>query len=139
MDQNTEKQEIPENLLEMKRHAKAEISEKLGSIALNSGLNQERNVGSNQPQIQNSLNTRNRERTAARKEEEKKNIYYQMPLEVYQDKKEIPRRGMAWKKTHHYPESIEHEDISIALNEVDSWIDMLNPHDLSKTYESPTT
>ena len=40
---------------------------------------------------------------------------------------------MTWDKTHHYPESIGYEDISIALNEVDSWIDLLNAHDLSKT------
>ena len=37
---------------------------------------------------------RNREPTATGKEEEKKNIYYQIPLEVYQDKKETPRREM---------------------------------------------
>ena len=37
-----------------------------------------------------------------------------------------------------YPESIECEDRSITLNEVDSWIDMLNACDLSKTCESPT-
>ena len=46
---------------------------------------------------------------------------------------------MTWDKAHHYPGSIECEDVSIALNEVDSWIDLLNAHDLSKTYESPTT
>ena len=40
---------------------------------------------------------------------------------------------MTWDKTHHYPESIGYKDISIALNEVDSWIDLLNAHDLSKT------
>ena len=34
--------------------------------------------------------------------------------------------------------SIVYEDISIALNEVDSWIDLRNTHDLSKTYKSPT-
>ena len=39
---------------------------------------------------------------------------------------------MTWDKAHHYPESVEYEDISIAVNEVDSWIDMLNAHDLSK-------
>ena len=32
---------------------------------------------------------------------------------------------MTWEKNHHYPERIEFEDISIALNEVDSWIDIL--------------
>ena len=41
---------------------------------------------------------------------------------------------MTWNKAHYYPESIEYEGISIALNEVDSWIDMLNAHDLSKTH-----
>ena len=46
---------------------------------------------------------------------------------------------MTWDKAHHYPESVEYEDISIALNEVDSWIDMLNAHDLSKKQKSPTT
>ena len=134
MDQNSEEQEISKNLLERKIHTKAELPKRLESIALNSGFNQERNMGSNQPQIHNFLNTRNREPTATRKEEEKKNIYDQIPLEVYQDKKETPRRGMTWNKAHHYPESIEYEGISIALNEVDSWIDMLNAHDLSKTH-----
>ena len=88
-------------------------------------------MGSNQPQIHDSLNTRNIEQTATIKKEEKKNIYYQIPLKVYQDKKEIPRRGMMWKTTHYYPVSIEYEDISIALNEVDSWIDLLNAHAVS--------
>ena len=37
------------------------------------------------------------------------------------------------------PLSIEYKDISIGLNEVDSWIDVLNAHDLSKTHESPAT
>ena len=37
----------------------------------------------NQAQIHNFLNTRNRETAATRKEEEKKNIYYQIHLEVY--------------------------------------------------------
>ena len=48
------------SLLERKRHTKAELPERLGSIALNSGFNQERNMGSNQPQIHNFTNTRNR-------------------------------------------------------------------------------
>ena len=34
--------------------------------------------------------------------------------------------------------SIVYEDISIALNEVDFWIDLHNLCDLSKTYKSPT-
>ena len=59
------------SLLERKRHTKAELPERLGSIALNSGFNQERNMGSNQPQIHNFTNTRNREPTATRKEDEK--------------------------------------------------------------------
>ena len=46
---------------------------------------------------------------------------------------------MTWDKAHHYPESIEYEDISIALNEVDSWIDIFIAHDLSKRHKSPTT
>ena len=66
-------------------------------------------------------------------------MYYQIPLEVYQYKKETPRREITWNKAHHHPENIEYEDISIALNEVDSWIDLRNAHDLSKTYESTTT
>ena len=81
-------------LLEMKRHAKAELPERLESIALNSRFNHERDMGSNQPQIHNFLNTRNREPTATRKEDENRNISYQTPLEVYQDKTETPRRGM---------------------------------------------
>ena len=59
------------NLLETKRHTKAELLERLGSIALNSGFNQERNMGSNQPQIHNFTNTRNRQPTATRKEDKK--------------------------------------------------------------------
>ena len=39
---------------------------------------------------------------------------------------------MTSEKTHHYPESIEYQDISITLNEVDSWKDMFNTRDLSK-------
>ena len=46
---------------------------------------------------------------------------------------------MTWDKAHHYPGSIEYEDIRIALNKVDSWIDMLNANYISKTYKSPTT
>ena len=95
-------------------------------------------MGSNQLQIHNLLNTTNREPTPTR-QEGRKNIYYQIPVEVYQDKKETPRRVMTWDKAHHYPGSIEYEDIRIALNKVDSWIDMLNANYLSKTYKSPTT
>ena len=62
------------SLLERKRHTKAELPERLASIALNSGFNQERNMGSNQPQIHNFMNG-NREPTATVEEEEKKNIY----------------------------------------------------------------
>ena len=85
------------------------------------------------------MNTRNREPTATKKEGGKKNIDYQIPLELYKNKKETPRRGMTWDKTQLYPESIKYEDISIALSEVDSWIGMLNAYELSKTHESPTT
>ena len=46
---------------------------------------------------------------------------------------------MTWDNADHYPESIEYKDISIALNEVDSWIDIFIAHDLSKRYKSPTT
>ena len=81
------------SLLERKRHTKAELPERLASIALNSGFNQERNMGSNQLQIHNLLNTTNREPTPTR-QEGRKNIYYQIPVEVYQDKKETPRRVM---------------------------------------------
>ena len=138
IDQNSEKQRMSKNLLERKRHKKAELPEKLESIALKSGFNQERNMGSNQSQIHNFMN-RNREPTATGKSEEKKNIYYQLPLKVYQDKKEISRMGMTRDKAHHYPESIKYEDISIALNEVDSWIDLLSAHVLLMTYKMPKT
>ena len=70
MDQNSEKQGMSKNLLERKRHKKAELPEKLESIALKSGFNQERNMGSNQSQIHNFMN-RNREPTATGKAEEK--------------------------------------------------------------------
>ena len=82
---------------------------------------------------------RNRGPTATGKAEEKKNIHYQTPLKVYQDKKEISRRGVTRDKARHYPESIKYEDISIALNEVDSWIDLLSAHVLSMTYKMPKT
>ena len=69
MDQKSEKQNTG--------HAGQNTGpERLESITLNSGFNQKRNVGSNQPQIHNSLNNGNREPAATRKEEEKKNIYY---------------------------------------------------------------
>ena len=83
MDENSETQELSKKLLERKRHIKAELPERLESIALNSGFKQERNMASNQAQIHNFLNTRNRETTATRKEEEKKNIYDQIHQEVY--------------------------------------------------------
>ena len=41
MDQNSEKQGMSKNLLERKRHKKAELPEKLESIPLKSGFNQE--------------------------------------------------------------------------------------------------
>ena len=74
MDQNSEKQKMSKNLLEGKRHAKAESPERSESIAQKYGFNQERNMGSNQPQIHNFTNG-NREPTATVEEEEKKNIY----------------------------------------------------------------
>ena len=61
MSQNSEKQEISDNLLGREIHTKADIPEILESITLNSGFNQERNARSNQSQIHNSLNTRNRD------------------------------------------------------------------------------
>ena len=82
---------MSKDLLERKRHTKAELSERLESITLKSGFNQERNIGSDQAQICNIMN-RNREPTVTGKEEEKKNICYQIPLEAYQNKKETPRR-----------------------------------------------
>ena len=77
MHQNSEKQEMSKIYMEGKRHTKAKLPEKLESNALNSGFNQERNMGSNQLQIHNLLNTTNREPTPTRKEG-RKNIYYQI-------------------------------------------------------------
>ena len=48
-------------LTSRKRHAKAQIPERLRSIALNFHLSQERNVDSNQPQILIFWNNGNRE------------------------------------------------------------------------------
>ena len=47
----------------------------------------------------------NRESTATRKEDERKNIHYQIPLEVYQDKKETPRSGKILNKAQDYPKN----------------------------------
>ena len=47
---------MSKDLLERKRHTKAELSERLESIALKSSFNQERNIGSDQAQICNIMN-----------------------------------------------------------------------------------
>ena len=111
IDQNSEKQDMSKELFQRKRHTKAELGERLESIALKSGFNQEINLGSNQPQIHNFMNG-NREPTATGKEEEKENIYI-----LSNTSGGIPRQEGNTKKrddldkAHHYPERIEYEDI----------------------------
>ena len=76
-----------ESLLERNRHTKEEIPERLGSITLNSGFNQKRNVGSNQPQIHIPWILEIENPLQQEKKRKRKNISDQIPLQVYQHKK----------------------------------------------------